>query len=66
MRRFKVLTDNHHVLRQGAVVCEYLGHDYGLCRDDRMATGVEHVAVSRDGKLPFFSVSVDDLEEIKQ
>lgn len=48
----------------GTIVQEFHGHDYGCCREDMQATGVEHVVVTAapDGKNPFFTIPVSDLE----
>lgn len=40
-------------------------HDYGCANDDTRTTGVEHwsMTLSPEGKYPFFTVPVTDLEE---
>ena len=50
----------------GKTVYSYQGHDYGLARDDSMATGVEHTAVTYNpnGGTPFFTVPVRCLKEV--
>jgi len=53
---------------QGTIVYDYLGHDYGLCRDDEHGTGVKHIAVTEDpaGGTPFFTVPVAHLMKLEQ
>lgn len=50
----------------GTIVTRYEGFDYGLKGDDERATGKEHMVVTakEDGDQPFFTVAVEELEEI--
>lgn len=52
--------------QKGDIVYEFIGHDYGLARDDSIATGTIHtsVTIEADGSSPFFTVPVHNLEEI--
>ena len=53
--------------KAGQLVYAYHGYDYGLCRDDDMAFGVRHIAVSEEeDKTPFFTVPKSDLEEAEE
>ena len=42
-------------------------HDYGCANDDTRSTGQDHTSVTLNpsGGYPFFTVPVDDLEEVK-
>jgi len=41
------------------------GYDYGVAKDDTIATRIPHVTVTnRSGKDPDFTMAVDDLEEL--
>jgi hypothetical protein len=44
-------------------VFEFIGHDYGCCRDDMMYGGVETIACCLDPAGPFFTVRVSDIIE---
>lgn len=52
--------------QKGDIVYEFIGHDYGLARDDTFATGTLHtsVTIEKDGSGSFFTVPVHNLEEI--
>lgn len=51
---------------KGDIVYEYIGHDYGLSRDDTKATGHLHksVTLEENGSGPFFTIPVHNLVEI--
>lgn len=50
----------------GTIVYKCTGCTYGLASDDSRYTGIEHTAVTLDenGGYPFFTVPVQDLEEV--
>jgi hypothetical protein len=53
----------------GTIVYDFVGHDYGLARQDTMEYDVEHVSVTineDNSKTPFFTVAVTDLERIDE
>jgi hypothetical protein len=52
----------------GTIVYEIRGHDYGLASNDTHATGIEHISVTlkADGDYPFFTVPLEDLEDLIQ
>lgn len=52
--------------QKGDIVYEFIGYDYGLSRDDSIATGTIHtsVTIEADGSGPFFTVPVHNLEEV--
>lgn len=50
------------VFRAGESVEKFVGHTYGLDRDDMMFLGVETIACVADGNEGFFTVPVDFLE----
>lgn len=49
------------------IVYRLAKHDYGLSRDDTNMLGVECISVTLDptGDYPFFTVPLNDLDEIK-
>jgi hypothetical protein len=71
IKRFKVLKDR--VLggkvqaKAGDIVYDYLSHDYGLANEDSRILGIEHTSVTNDpdGGSPSFTISVFDIEEIR-
>jgi hypothetical protein len=50
--------------KAGSEVFIFRGHDYGCSRDDSIAAGKPHIAVTRNvgGEGPFFTVALEDLE----
>lgn len=50
----------------GTVAYETLGYDYGCANDDYRVTGREHISLTLDSKgdYPFFTVPVDQIEEV--
>lgn len=63
MKKYKLKYDRfEHTV--GTIVQDYNGFDYGLSHDDSRVTGIEHTSVSLDGELPFFTIPVEDLDEI--
>lgn len=52
----------------GDIVYDQWAHDYGLANDDSRITGIEHRTVTKNenGDSPGFTMSVFDLEEIKE
>jgi len=68
MKKYKLLKDStlqpQH--KAGDTVYEFEGHDFGCVRDDMQYGGIESIAVvaSPDQEPPFFTVPVEDLEEI--
>ena len=59
-----VLKEDRFEYPAGTVVYDFLGHDYGLARDDTLYTGSYHVSVTTDPDgeaTPFFTVPVEQL-----
>lgn len=54
--------------KAGSRVYELAGFDYGLARDDTLATGVQHVSVTleEDGDYPSFTVPKKDLDPVEE
>lgn len=52
--------------KKGTVVYRLAGSDYGLARDDTVATGVEHVSVTLkpDGDYPSFTYPANLLQKV--
>ena len=48
----------------GDIVYIGTGHDYGLARDDFIATHIPHVSVTynEDGSYPMFTIPCEDLD----
>jgi hypothetical protein len=66
MKSYRLLKDRFEH-GAGTIAFRYIGVDYGLCRDDERATGLEHIALTLDPNersIPFFTVPVRDVEEI--
>ena len=69
--RAYVLTKDYHTspsAKAGTVVYELCKADYGLSRDDTVATGVHHVSVTLDptGDYPFFTYPSHLLKEVTE
>ena len=68
MKKYKLLKDSKlkPEFTAGDTVYEFLGHDFGCVRDDMAYGGIETIAVvaHTDQRAPFFTVPVEDLEEI--
>jgi hypothetical protein len=64
-KKFK-LKANRFEHSAGTICYRFLGWDYGCKSDDERATGVEHTVMTVDpnGGNPFFTVPVNDVEEI--
>lgn len=67
--RWRLTKDRHlafgHLEPAGRIVERCYEHDYGLCRDDFMVTGREHVFVKPiDADGGPFTVPVDELEPV--
>lgn len=63
MKTYKLLKDRFEY-KTGTIVLEFRACDYGLSSDDTYNTGIEHTTVSLDGDTPFFTIPLEDLEEI--
>ena len=52
--------------KQGDIVYDQAGYDYGLSSDDTRATGIEHVTVTKneDGSYPGFTIPEHHLKEL--
>lgn len=50
----------------GSVVYPIRGHDYGSASDDTAVTGIPHCSVTLDraGGYPYFTIPVQDIEQI--
>ncbi len=65
-RKFRLLKDRFEH-KAGTIVVESFECDYGLCSNDRMFTGIEHMLVTldlEDVEDYGFTVPITDLEEI--
>ena len=67
MRKKYLLKEDRLGYKAGIIVYEFTGHTYGLDRDEYLATGKYHFAVTEkdDGAYPFFTVTQDMVEEIE-
>lgn len=67
MRRKFILKEDRLGIPAGSIVYEFSGHTYGLERDEFLATGKYHFAVTLkdDGQYPFITVTQDMVEEIE-
>jgi len=71
-RKFLVLKqrilDGETYAEVGDIVYDQQTHDYGLANEDSRITGIEHRSVTKneDGGYPGFTISVFDIEELKE
>lgn len=68
MKKYKLLKDprNARFCKAGDTVYEFTGNDFGCVRDDMTYGGLKTIAVVAytDSNAPFFTVPIEDLEEI--
>ena len=67
MRKYKVLDNKSaaQVTNIGDTVFEFIGYDYGCARTDTTFVGETCISVTEEeGKSPFFTIPIKDLEEI--
>lgn len=58
MAKTYILLEDRLGLKAGTIVMQYVGHDYGLCRDDEFITRENHVAITAgpdSDSTPFFT-----------
>lgn len=58
--------EGHKWLGEGVIVYDFVYADYGCVNEDTRRSGQEHIAVTLDsnGAGNFFTIPVDDLEEL--
>lgn len=68
MSKYRMRADSsiNSGVKEGTIVYDTRGYDYGCASDDTRETGYEHISVTlkEDGGYPFFTVPVTALEKL--